>query len=337
MKSWIKKKSISTGTTKETVKTSNRYIITKLFYSNSRVLSDFNSFMIMRNKGMKENEIMDCLMLKNKADDYFAVLFQKYENLNNLMDSSSFYSFIYNLEAKRNSLLTVFLSKTSYPFFLLLFSIVCAYFFDRSIIPMLNESVLLFANNSESLFVYQNILKVFWISVLLVLLFVFITLLRLRSKSYLLKFYNNLYYLNSNNLLAFYFSNEFAKYYLSLLENGLSTNLIVESLIKQKANFVVSNLANDIKNSLNKGKKLTNVIEKINIELKLKQAFKIGEKTAELQKILKDYIEISDILIKRKIEKISKIITYSIYFLVSLFIALFYRLLMTPLSVIRSL
>ena len=301
------------------------------------MLESFRLYDRMKDKGLSDDECKELLELQREPEEYFQKYYRGFISMRQYVDGSVFRKFIIETQNINEEVKDIVIKNGSYPLVLLFALFFSAIFFDRSIIPMLNNSLLLWDTSDRSMLYFQLFLRVFWVGFIVFLISLSIFLLRLRSRNYFYRVYSRIYRLMPNNLLVKYSSLYFAIYYEALLENGVSTQDITESLIAQTSLPLISALSMQLKKGLVRGEDSLEVIQRLQIDNRLKRMFLIGEKSGELTEMLHSYIDLGKSLLLRRFSRAMKIMQYVIYLLVGIMIAVLYRLLMSPLSVITEL
>ena len=300
-------------------------------------LENFRLYDRMKDKGLSDTECAELLQLHSDPETCFQKYYRGFVSMRQYVDGSVFRKFIIETQSIHQEVREVILKSGSYPSVLLLALFFSAVFFDRSILPMLNTSLMLWDVNDRSMLYFQIFLRVFWVGFIVLGVLLLVFLLRLKSRHYFYRVYIRSYQLKPDNLLVRYSSLYFAIYYEALLKNGVSTQNITESLIAQTTLPLISLLSMSLKKGLVKGEDSLKVIQGLEIDARLKRMFLIGEKSGELPEMLRSYIDLGKSLLIRRFSQVMKMLQYGIYLLVGIMIAVLYRLLMSPLGVISNL
>ena len=103
------------------------------------------------------------LEIGENVQAYFAPLIKNYLSIQEYVDGESFRQFVLYIEQLNKEMRDTFFKNGSYTVVLFTALVFSAFFFDCSIIPMLNNSLVLWEGNDRSLIYFQWFLKLYLI------------------------------------------------------------------------------------------------------------------------------------------------------------------------------
>lgn len=310
--------------------------------------NDLYNLSVLLSKGYSINESLN--IIGNHEDIIFQLKEgEKIERFIDLESKSSFFQSLhfflktypldqailsaYEYEQLKKQNQAKWLKEISYPIIVFFFSILIFIFFEWYIYPQLSS----FSNNANGIQLHNILYLIIHLILNLgfILIFLIFILFFYKNNIHFQSFYKN--YIGKLSIIRKIFTYEYALHYVVLMNRGLSTKQVFDSLIDLKKNKIFQLNLNEMIMQLNQGIKMIDIIMNYEyFDSRFKHFFKIGYYTQNLEMTLKDYCIYQQKEFEKMIKISSRIISTSAYLFTALLIISIYQLLLLPLGMINQ-
>ncbi|MEG0290697.1 MAG: type II secretion system F family protein [Erysipelotrichaceae bacterium] len=278
----------------------------------------------------KGKSIQDVLVMEGK--DKF------YEHLQFFLQITSLSLAIQNavsMSEFEKNLKTKLSKQTAYPIFIFAFAFITLTIFTQFIIPQMLHG---FAINQNSFFLF-NILKVIKafasiliIFIILLIIYIFICINHLPLQHQTILFLSR-YITLFQDFIAYILSG----YLLELRKSGLSTRVCFLYLIKTKDTSLLNYVSTQIKEQLEQGVDLNDVVENHPLLSKtFKSMYRIGCATSELDQACFDFMILQEQQWLNQIKRAALLIQCIAYSFVAILVIVVYRIMLLPLELLNE-
>ena len=259
-----------------------------------------------------------------------------YKEIQYKLDNSSFIAFILKVTEYKRSIREVLRKQLTYPLILFLTSIISMFFFKFSLLPTIKSSMSTILKDVN--FIFYDLALNLIITTIFVLLLTTIIFIILWSKNILRLIM--FHYLKDKKIFHIQkeaISIEFVTILHSLLTLGLSTKDCFETIHLLKDNWLMSQMAYQVKSKLEEGNDLIEIFRLLPLADDLKQFLYIGVTTNRLSLLLEKYLLIKEIQFKKLIKQWVVVIQSIAYILITAILFLLYQIIFSPMSILFQL
>jgi len=222
------------------------------------------------------------------------------------------------------------LKSLSYPLFLFMISFLMLIFVDGMLLRTFS-TLLRFMGPSMSFKLDQGILKSMIFLDLGLMFIVFMSWFMIISNQMKIYLYLNKYW--PNNLWSRLVSHQFCAKFLQFYQWGSSIDEILK-LIRESSDPVLAHWCMTIAEALEIGFPLSKAIGLV--EPKLQVYFKMNEEGVDIGNHLRNHVRIQELLVKRQISKLSKIVLVYAYLKIAVIIVVIYQLMLKPIEIMEN-
>lgn len=223
-----------------------------------------------------------------------------------------------------------------YPFLLSIGVMAGIFLFSNTILPSLISMMASFHSEETGLLHVQRLIHVMTGILLGVGITLAVGALWLLSPAHIVETMKKISVFRPSSLLSQYASILFVRYYLSCAKRHVPTRIALHAIRSLNDNPLPSAIAEMLDKELQTGEQMKTAVEKVCLEEKLISFFKIAMEAGESCAMLEGYLAMAEKRAEKQVRAFSKTMQIICYTGIGFVLILIYRILMTPMQLLKT-